>query len=134
MEPERVTGIGGIFFKARDPEKMAEWYRKHLKLPIQDRHAEFKWRENDSPVGTGRTVWSLFPQDTDYFGAGGSDFMINYRVTNLDRMIEQLRREGVPVEKMENYDYGCFAWITDPEGNRIELWEPASEVTDGSQQ
>ena len=118
---EHVTGIGGIFFKARDPKKMAAWYREHLGINAEDGHADFAWREKDRPEEIGRTVWSIFPADTDYFGSGA---MINYRVSNLDRMLEQLRQRGVTVEKIEDYDYGRFAWITDPEGNRIELWEP----------
>jgi predicted enzyme related to lactoylglutathione lyase len=72
----------------------------------------------------GRTVWSLFPADTDYFGPTRPAFMVNYRVANLDRMLERLRQNGVKVEKVEDLDYGRFAWVTDPEGNRVELWEP----------
>jgi len=121
---ERVTGIGGIFFKAKDPEAMAAWYSQHLGIGIEDGHADFVWREKDNPDQTGRTVWSIFPADTDYFGPSRPAFMINYRVSNLDRMLEQLRAGGILVEKVEDYDYGRFAWITDPEGNRIELWEP----------
>jgi len=121
---ERVTGIGGIFFKAKDPEAMAAWYSQHLGIGIEDGHADFVWGEKDNPDQTGRTVWSIFPADTDYFGPSRPAFMINYRVSNLDRMLEQLRAGGIHVEKVEDYDYGRFAWITDPEGNRIELWEP----------
>ena len=120
---EQVTGIGGIFFKARDPGLMAAWYCEHLGIPTQNGHADFAAREKDRPEQIGRTVWSIFPADTDYFG---SSAMINYRVPDLDRMLEQLRRSGVTVEKTEDYDYGRFAWITDPEGNRIELWQAPS--------
>src|SRR5438067_13917419 len=115
---EKVTGIGGIFFKARDPEKMAAWYRDQLGIRAEDGHADFAWREKDRPEEMGRTVWSIFPADTDYFA---SAVMINYRVSNLDQMLEQLRQSGVTVEKVEDFDYGRFAWITDPEGNRVEL-------------
>lgn len=116
---EKVTGIGGIFFKARDPARMAAWYRENLGICSDEGHADFFEHNNrDSP---GRTVWSLFPADTEYFGPA---FMVNYRVANLDRMLEQLRRNGTTIEKLEDYDYGRFAWVTDPEGNRIELWEP----------
>ena len=121
---EKVTGIGGIFFKANDPARMAAWYREKLGIESEDGHADFVWREHNQPAEEGRTVWSLFPRDTEYLG--GSPFMINYRVANLERMLEQLRSAGVAVEKVEDYDYGRFAWITDPEGNRIELWEPKS--------
>ena len=125
--PEKVTGIGGIFFRARDPERMSAWYREQLGICAEDGHADFVWREHDRPDEIGRTVWSVFPADTDYFGPARPAFMINYRVSNLERMLAQLRRNGVTVEKVEDYDYGRFAWITDPEGNRIELWEPKSK-------
>ena len=121
---EQVTGIGGIFFKARDPARMAAWYREHLGIRSEDGHTDFVWREHDQPNRIGRTVWSLFPADTDYFGPASTPFMINYRVSNLERMLEQLRVAGISVDKVEDHAYGRFAWITDPEGNRIELWEP----------
>jgi predicted enzyme related to lactoylglutathione lyase len=124
---ERVTSIGGIFFKAQDPQRLAVWYREHLGISSTDGHAEFEWREKDRPDQIGRTVWSLFPRDTDYFGPGSQTFMVNYRVTDLDGMIEQLHRGGVTVEKTEDYSYGRFAWIVDPEGNRVELWEPKKD-------
>ena len=125
---ERVTGIGGIFFRTRDPAAMSAWYEKHLGLRLKDGMAEFAWREHERPETAGRTVWSLFPADTDYFGPTRPAFMVNYRVTNLDRMLEQLRCNGVKVEKVEDYAYGRFAWVTDPEGNRIELWEPKGKA------
>ena len=121
---EQVTGIGGIFFKARDPARMAAWYREHLGIRSEDGHTDFVWREHDQPNRIGRTIWSLFPADTDYFGPASTPFMINYRVSNLERMLEQLRVAGISVDKVEDHAYGRFAWITDPEGNRIELWEP----------
>jgi predicted enzyme related to lactoylglutathione lyase len=121
---ECVTGIGGVFFKARDPEHLATWYREHLGIPALNSCADFSWREKDHPDQVGRTVRSIFPTDTDYFGSSSAPFMINYRVSNLERMLEQLRGAGVVVEKVEEYHYGRFAWIMDPEGNRIELWEP----------
>jgi predicted enzyme related to lactoylglutathione lyase len=121
---EKVLGIGGIFFKARDPQALAAWYRQHLGVPGEGEHAEFPAHDSKTPGGNARTVWSLFPADTDYFGKPGASFMVNYRVANLDRMLEQLRQAGIAIEKAEDYDYGRFAWITDPEGNRIELWQP----------
>jgi catechol 2,3-dioxygenase-like lactoylglutathione lyase family enzyme len=121
---ERVTGIGGIFFKAKDPATLAAWYREHLGIESNDGYADFPWRDADRPDELGRTVWSLFPADTDYFQPSKQPFMINYRVSNLPRLLEQLRREGVTIEKVENHDYGSFAWVMDPEGNRIELWQP----------
>jgi catechol 2,3-dioxygenase-like lactoylglutathione lyase family enzyme len=122
--PEKVTGIGGIFFRAQDPSRMSAWYREHLGIPLEDGHADFFWRNPERPEEKGRTTWALFPADTDYFGPSRPAFMINYRVANLDRMLAQLRTQGVTIEKVEDYDYGRFAWTTDPEGNRIELWEP----------
>ena len=120
---EKVTGIGGVFLKARKPAQMTAWYQEHLGIEAQDGHADFAWRDKDRPEEIGRTAWSLFPSDTDYFR---STAMINYRVARLDPMLEQLRSAGIAIEKVEDYDYGRFAWITDPEGNRIELWEPKS--------
>lgn len=121
---EKVNGIGGIFFKARDPKKMRAWYRDHLGIDSKAGYADFPWREKDNPDRLGRTVWTLFPTNTTYFGSSTSPMMINYRVANLDRMIAQLRGAGVAVEKTVDYNYGRFTWVTDPEGNRIELWEP----------
>ena len=121
---EKVTGLGGVFFKGKNPESLLGWYEKHLGIPVKDGCAEFHWREKATPERLGRTVWSVFPEDTDYFGSPSQAFMFNYRVANLDRLLAQLRQSGVSVHKTENHDYGKFAWITDPEGNRIELWEP----------
>jgi catechol 2,3-dioxygenase-like lactoylglutathione lyase family enzyme len=124
---EKVTGIGGVFFRVRDPEKMAAWYRDHLGIFSENGNADFLWREYESPENVGRTVWAVFPPDTDHFGPSRPAFMINYRVSDLERMLVQLRSKGVTVEKVEDYDYGRFAWVTDPEGNRIELWEPKNQ-------
>ena len=121
---EKVSGIGGVFIRVRDPERMTAWYREHLGIAAEDGHADFLWREHDNPNKTGRTVWSLFPDDTDYFGPGKQPVMINYCVSDLEKLLAQLREGGVTIEKVEDYDYGRFAWITDPEGNRVELWEP----------
>ena len=117
---EKVTGIGGVFFKARDPETLAQWYQRHLGIASQDGHADFEWR--DAQGRAGRTVWALFPANSDYLGS--SSCMLNYRVADLKRLLDELRAAGVQIDKTEDYDYGRFAWITDPEGNRIELWEP----------
>lgn len=123
---EKVTGIGGIFFKARDPKQAAAWYQDCLGIQSEDDNADFLWREHERPGEVGRTVWAVFPPDTEHFGPTRPAFMINYRVSNLERMLAQLRSKGVVIEKVEDFDYGRFAWITDPEGNRIELWEPKS--------
>jgi predicted enzyme related to lactoylglutathione lyase len=123
-EFEQVTGIGGVFFKVNDPKAMAAWYRKNLGIQSHGGYADFTWRDKDHPEEVGHTAWAVFPTNTTYLGQSSSSLMINYRVANLDRMIEQLRHSGVKIEKVEDSDYGRFAWIMDPEGNRIELWEP----------
>lgn len=121
----RVTGIGGIFFRAKDPKGLVRWYRRHLGIAIEDSVALFTWRGGKNGKAKGHTVWSVFPADTTYFGADSASFMINYRVKDLDAVLEALRAERVEVDrKVEDSEYGRFGWITDPEGNRIELWEP----------
>jgi len=124
---ERVTGIGGVFFKSQDPERLFAWYEKHLGLKRDPASGgssvAFRWREDQE--GDGMTVWSIFPEDTTYFQPSQSSFMFNYRVADLDALLEVLQEEGVEIDpKRENAEYGRFAWITDPDGNRIELWEP----------
>ena len=123
----RSTGIGGIFFKARDPQALADWYARHLGLPLNDQgNALLRWRAHDAPEKAGSTTWAPFPSGTDYFGPGGASFMINYRVDDLDGIVAQLRAAGVAVEDhVETSEYGRFAWARDPDGNRIELWQPA---------
>lgn len=123
---KRVTGIGGIFFKANDPGTLHEWYEKHLGLKREPYNgAMLHWRDADDPEKRGMTVWSLFKKDTKYFDPSQSSFMINYRVEDLDALLALLREEGVEIDpKREDTEYGRFAWIMDPEGNRIELWEP----------
>jgi predicted enzyme related to lactoylglutathione lyase len=122
---QRVTGLGGIFFKAQDPQKLYRWYERHLGLsgaPVC-----FFWREARGR-GKGMTVWSLFPRNTRYFRPGRASFMLNYRVRDLAGLLKALRREGVWVDpKRQDSEYGRFAWIQDPEGNRIELWQPPAE-------
>jgi hypothetical protein len=121
---EQVTGIGGVFFKVKDPKGMAAWYRTNLGIQSKGGYTDFTWRDKDHPEEMGRTVWRIFPTNTTYFGQSSSSLMIDYRLANLDRMLEQLRTTGVKIEKVEDSDYGRFGWIMDPEGNRIELWEP----------
>ncbi len=123
---KRVTGLGGIFFKARDHKKLREWYGEHLGLPLEeDGSASFHWRDIEDPDQMGFSVWSAFPQNTDYFDPSTAPFMVNFRVADLDALLEQLRLEGVEVDdRREEYEFGKFGWIIDPEGNRIELWEP----------
>ena len=130
----RVTGIGGVFFKAQDPTQLSAWYQKHLGIAsggdevvaFPDGTVTFHWRERGNPDRVGYTVWGPFRQDTNYFEPSTKPFMLNFRVDDLDGMLTQLRRAGVQVDdKVEAYEYGRFGWAMDPEGNRIELWEPA---------
>jgi len=120
---KRVTGIGGIFFKAKDRGKLLEWYDKHLGIKADPEYGTtFDWRDKDDPEKEGVTAWSVFKQESKYFD---QPFMINYRVDDLDGLLKALEAEGVQIDpKREDYDYGKFAWIIDPEGNRIELWQP----------
>lgn len=122
---KRVTGIGGIFFKSQDPEKLYGWYEKHLGIKrMPGNGAAFEWKDPESGA-EGMTIWSLFPRATKCFDPSHSSFMVNYRVEDLDALLTLLRTEGVEVDdKREDSEYGKFAWIMDPEGNRIELWEP----------
>jgi predicted enzyme related to lactoylglutathione lyase len=122
---KRVTGIGGIFFKCKDPKKMHEWYKTHLGLDTNDWGATFEWRENDDPSKKASTQWSAFPDTTKYFEPSTKEFMINYRVENLEALVEELKKEGVTiVDDLQVFDYGKFIHIVDAEGNKIELWEP----------
>jgi predicted enzyme related to lactoylglutathione lyase len=121
---EKVTGIGGVFLKAHDPVKMAAWYREHLGIDSKDGHINFYWHDTSQPDEAPYTAWCLFPADTNYFGTKPQSFMVNYRVADMDRMLAQLREQGINIEGTEDSEYGRFAWIIDPEGNRIELWEP----------
>jgi Predicted enzyme related to lactoylglutathione lyase len=120
-----VTGIGGIFFKANDPDELRNWYRVHLGIEYdKEGGAIFKWRKADDPNSERCTVWAPFA-NTDYFVPSNKPFIVNFQVDNLDEVLAQLKREGVEVDpKMESYDHAKFGWIMDPEGNRVELWEP----------
>jgi predicted enzyme related to lactoylglutathione lyase len=121
----RVTGIGGIFLRARDPKALGAWYAQNLGIQLSEwGGAQFLWSDEVPPT-TGSTAWSLFPANTKYFGPGNQSAMINYRVDDLDALLTQLEAAGVSIDpKRENASYGRFAWITDPEGNRLELWQP----------
>jgi predicted enzyme related to lactoylglutathione lyase len=125
----RVTGIGGIFLRARDPKTLSAWYAKHLGIQLNDwGGAAFRWSD-EVPANTGTTAWSLFPDNTTYFGSGNEkgvqQAMVNYRVDDLDALLAQLTAAGVTIDPhREDSDFGRFAWIVDPEGNRVELWQP----------
>lgn len=121
---KKVTGIGGVFFKCKDPKKMKEWYKTHLGLDTNDYGATFEWRDAEDSTKKGTTAWNTFSENTKYFEPSSKDFMINYRVDNLEALVEELKKEGVTiVDKIESYDYGKFVHIMDMEGNKIELWE-----------
>jgi heme-degrading monooxygenase HmoA/predicted enzyme related to lactoylglutathione lyase len=126
-DAQRVTGLGGVFFKARDPDALRAWYQRHLGLSLRtDGAVVFRWRELERTGSVGETIWNPFPADTSYFEPGTAPFMVNYRVANLDTLLSKLRAEGIAVDgKIKQHAYGRFAWILDPEGNRIELWEPS---------
>jgi len=123
---KRVTGIGGVFFKSKDPKRLGEWYRTHLGMNVEDwGGVAFRWASPDNATGTGTTIWNPFNDDTTYFAPSKASFMINYRVDDLDGLLAALRSEGCDVdEKVEESEYGKFGWVMDPEGNRIELWQP----------
>ncbi len=119
----RVTGLGGYFFKTEDPKKTKDWYKNHLGLNTDDYGCTFWWK--DEKGNKCSTQWSPFKNDTTYFEPSKKEFMMNFRVENLKDLLEILKNEGVTiVGEMEEYDYGRFGWILDPEGNKIELWEP----------
>jgi len=126
---KRATGIGGIFFKCKDPEKLKQWYHKHLGLKTNEYGSLFEFRSTDAPDQKGYLQWSPFNENTKYFEPSPKEFMINYRVKDLEALLEVLKKEGVQVVgEMETFEYGKFAHIVDLEGNKIELWEPVDSV------
>jgi len=126
---KKVTGIGGIFFKCKDPKKVREWYQTHLGLNTNQYGAVFEWRQGADTTKKGFTQWSPFGEKTKYFEPSTKDFMINYRVEDLEALVRQLKTEGVTItDTIETFDYGKFVHIVDIEGNKIELWEPNDQV------
>ena len=127
---KRVTGLGGVFFKSKDPAKMREWYSRHLGVPhMRSYGGTFEWRDFDDPEEKGHTAWGVMDKDSQYYNPSKATFMINYRVENLEELLKVLKEEGVEiVGEVESFDYGKFGWILDPDGNKIELWEPNDEV------
>ena len=121
---KRVTGIGGIFFKARDPAALRTWYQTHLGVDVQVwGGAAFRWADADGKPTDGTTVWSI--SNGEHFAPSTASFMVNYRVADVHALVAQLKREGCNVlEKVEDSEYGKFGWVIDPEGNKVELWEP----------
>jgi predicted enzyme related to lactoylglutathione lyase len=123
---KRVTGIGGIFFKARDPAVLREWYRRHLGVDVQEwGGAAFSWVGDDGKPTGGTTIWSIGAVGGDTFAPSTSNFMINYRVADVRALVDALRAEGCDVlDKVDDSEYGIFGWVMDPEGNKVELWQP----------
>lgn len=120
---KRVTGLGGFFFKCDDPKATKDWYKNHLGVPVDQYGWTFWWKDKEGKDCS--TQWSPFPAETKYFEPSQKQFMMNFRVDDLEELMKLLKEEGVTVVgDMETYDYGKFAWILDPEGNKIELWEP----------
>jgi len=122
----RVTGIGGIFMSAMDPKALRDWYKKHLGIDVQDwGGAVFTWTNSEGNPTKGTTTWSVGPADGKYFAPSKSTFMVNYRVEDLAALLKALREEGCNVlEKTDDSEYGKFGWVMDPEGNKVELWQP----------
>lgn len=122
---KKVTGIGGFFFKCRDANSLNIWYKTHLGIEAGPYGAHFEWRDAEHPEKKGSTQWCAFPETTKYFEPSEKEFMINYRVENLEALVAELKKEGVTiVDDIATYDYGKFVHIMDLEGNKIELWEP----------
>jgi len=122
---KRVTGIGGVFFKAKDPAALGAWYKKHLGIDVQDwGGAAFRWTdESGKPIG-GTTAWCVSRADSNQFAPSAASFMVNYRVADLQGLLAALRSEGCNVlEKPDDSEYGKFGWVMDPEGNKVELWQ-----------
>ena len=124
-EPGRVIGIGGVFFKSADKKSLEKWYVDQLGFASGAAGFVFPWRANDAPEVERCTAWSIFPHASSYFDPSSAPFMINYIVDDLDAILAKLARNGVNIDpKREDYDYGRFAWVFDPDGNKIELWQP----------
>jgi predicted enzyme related to lactoylglutathione lyase len=123
---KRVTGIGGIFFKAKDAQAMRAWYKRHLGIDVQSwGGAAFDWTDDAGKPVAGTTAWCINEAQSDQFAPGTSNFMVNYRVADLDALLAALRQEGCTVlDKVDDSEYGKFGWVIDPEGNKVELWEP----------
>lgn len=125
---KRVTAIGGIFVKSNNPQALREWYHNHLGFQTDQYGTSFEWRKADEPESLGYSVWSTFKQDTDYFAPSKKEFMLNFRVENLTWLIEELKKEGINIiGEIQEYEYGKFAHIIDPEDTKIELWESNDE-------
>ncbi len=122
---KRVTGIGGIFFKCKDPKTLKEWYKTHLGVDVNEYGATFEWKDIAESNPKGSLTWSPSPETTKYFEPSVREFMINYTVDNLEALVEELKKENVEIlDEIAVYDFGKFVHILDLEGNKVELWEP----------
>ena len=125
----KVTGIGGIFFRSNNPKEIKEWYSKNLGLAVNNYGSSFEFRNAHRPEEINYLQWSPFEEGTDYFDPSKKEFMINYRVQNIEALVENLKENGVTVvDEIAEFDYGKFVHILDPEGNKLELWEPIDIV------
>lgn len=125
----RVTGIGGIFFKSENPDKLKKWYSDNLSMKTNEYGATFEFRDSNNPDHIGYLQWSAFDKETTYLDPSKKDFMINYRVENIEELLEDMKKAGIEIiSPIEEYEYGKFAHILDPEGNKIELWEPVDSA------
>ena len=125
---KKVTGIGGVFFKSKDPKKSKQWYEQHLGIVSDQYGHSFKWRDHENPTQECLTQWSPMDEKTNYYDPSSSEFMINYRVDNLEALLSELRKSEVQIiGEMEEFEYGKFAWIIDLDGRKVELWEPKDE-------
>ncbi|QKX04912.1 VOC family protein [Aquimarina sp. TRL1] len=125
----KVTGIGGIFFRSENPKKIREWYGEHLGLAVNNYGSSFEFRNANHPENINYLQWSPFDKKTEYFNPSKKEFMINYRVQNIEGLVVKLKEKGVTiVDEIEEFEYGKFVHIMDPEGNKIELWEPVDHV------
>ncbi|MDN5202712.1 VOC family protein [Fulvivirgaceae bacterium BMA10] len=125
----KVTGIGGIFFRSKNPKEIKDWYGKNLGLAIDDYGSPFEFRNANRPDEINYLRWGPFEEDTDYFDPSKKQFMINYRVQHIEELVKTLKANGVTVvDEIQEYEYGKFVHIMDPEGTKIELWEPIDSV------
>ncbi|MEZ5084220.1 MAG: VOC family protein [Bacteroidales bacterium] len=125
----KVTGLGGVFFTSENPKDLKKWYEENLGLPCDEYGHLFRWKQSDDPRKDGYTQFSVFEKSTNYLQPSKKDFMINFRVDNLEAIIENLLEKGMKViGDIEEYEYGKFGWVMDPDGNKIELWEPVDEA------
>ena len=125
----KVTGLGGIFFTSKDPEAMKKWYSEHLGIVSDKYGTSFEWRQEEDPSQKGQTAWNIMEESSSYMEPSFKPFMINYRVDNIEGLVEKLKLDGVTIlDQIETFDYGKFVHIMDPEGNKIELWEAKDEA------